>query len=271
MRTSGLKKNWLYATATSIACLASFLIPASRAAIQSPETLTPAQREIQRQQDRLGSSSDEDRRDAVMLLGAMHLPEASRVAARALNDGSVKVRAVAAKAVVSLPAAESIPLLLPLLQDRDEFARREAVYALGLTHSRSATGAVVGRLLNDKEDGVRAAAAVALGDIADETSVVTLSTVLTGEAKRKGKQERNAFVLRASATALGRIRSPAGVPALVTTLRNERLADDVRREAATALGMIGDPTAIDALNQAVNSPDPYLSRIAFESLKKISR
>jgi HEAT repeat protein len=57
----------------------------------------------------------------------------------------------------------------------------------------------------------------------------------------------------------------------VTTLRNDKLSDDVRREAAAALGMIGDPTAVDALNQAVNSSDPYLSRIAFESLKKISR
>jgi len=45
----------------------------------------------------------------------------------------------------------------------------------------------------------------------------------------------------------------------------------VRREAAAALGMIGDPTAVDALTQAKNSSDPYLSRIAFESLKKISR
>ena len=271
MHITGLKKYSLYAMATLIACLASFATPSSVAVVQTPETLTPSQREIQKQQERLGSSSDEDRRDAIMLLAAMHLPEASRVAARALTDGSAKVRAVAAKAVVSLPATESVPLLLPLLQDRDEFARREAVYSLGLTHSRSATAAVVDRLLNDKEDGVRAAAAVALGNIADETSVVTLSTVLTGQAKRKGKQERNDFVLRASATALGQIRSPAGVPALVTTLRNEKLSGDVRREAATALGMIGDPTAVDALNQAVNSPDPYLSRIAFESLKKISR
>jgi len=271
MSSSGLKRYSLCALATLIACLAWFAIPRPLFAVQSPETLTPSQREIQKQQDRLGSSSDEDRRDAVMLLAAMHLPEASRVAARALTDASAKVRAVAAKAVVYLPAGESVPLLLPLLQDRDEFVRRETVYALGLTHSRSATAGVVDRLLNDKEDGVRAAAAVALGDIADETSVVTLSTVLTGQAKRKGKPERNDFVLRASASALGRIRSPAGVPALVTTLRNEKLSSDVRREAATALGTIGDPTAVDALRSAMNSSDPYLSRIAFESLKKLSR
>jgi len=61
------------------------------------------------------------------------------------------------------------------------------------------------------------------------------------------------------------------VPALISTLKNEKLADDVRREAANALGTIGDPTAVNALLSAMNSPDPYLSRIAFESIKKISR
>src|SRR4029453_2988241 len=174
----------------------------SSSAAQSPDTLTPEQREIQKQLERLGSSSDEDRRDAVMLLGGVPSPGASPAAGRALKDGSSMVRAVAAKAVLSLPTDESVPLILPLLQDRDEFARREAVYALGLARNRNATAAIVDRLLNDKEDGVRSAAAVALGDIADETSVVTLSTVLTGQAKRKGKSERNEFVLRASATAL---------------------------------------------------------------------
>ncbi|HSE33746.1 MAG TPA: HEAT repeat domain-containing protein [Pyrinomonadaceae bacterium] len=270
MRTSWLKKFSVYAMAGLTACLVSFCIP-SLAAAQSAETLTPTQREIQKQQERLGSSSDEDRRDAVMRLGAMHLSEASRVAVRALTDASPMVRAVAAKAVLSLPVAESVQVLLPLLQDRDEFARREACYALGMTRSRNATAAITERLTTDKEDGVRAAAAVALGDIADETSVVTLSTILTGQSKRKGKQERNEFVLRASAAALGQIRSAAGVPALVGALRNEKFSDDVRREAAAALGWIGDPTAVSALNDAVNSADPYLSRIAYESLKKISR
>ena len=223
------------------------------------------------ERERLSSSSDEERREAVMRLGAMHGAEASRAALAGLTDPSIMVRAIAAKAVLSLPVTESVPALLPLLNDKNEFVRREAAYALGLTRSKAATSALVDRLLNDKEDGVRAAAAVALGQIADETSVVTLVTVLTGQAKRKGKQEKNEFVLRAVATALGRTGSPAGVPALIAALMNEKLAGDVRREAAAALGTIGDRSAVDALTRAANSSDPYLSHIAFQSLKKISR
>ena len=64
--------------------------------------------------------------------------------------------------------------LLPLLNDKDEFVRREVAYALGHTRSRSATSALSDRLLNDKEDGVRGAAAVALGQIADEAAVIAL-------------------------------------------------------------------------------------------------
>ena len=238
---------------------------------QTTDTLTPAQLEIQKQRQRFSSSSDEERRDAVMRLGAMHLAEASRVALPGLTDPSLMVRVTAVKAILSLPPAETVPSLVPLLADKDEFVRRETSYALGLTRSRNATAPLVERLLQDKEDGVRGAAAVALGQIGDESAVVPLATVLTGQANRKGKPDRNEFVLRAAAEALGLIRSRAGVPGLITALSNEKLSNDIRREAARSLGMIGDPAAVPALNQAAVSSDPYLSITAYEALKKISR
>jgi HEAT repeat protein len=133
-------------------------------------------------------------------------------------------------------------------------------------------------LATDKEDGVRAAAAVALGEIADEASVVALVQVISGqvitgagESKRKPKPERNEFVMRASIVALGRIRSRAAVPALITVLGNEQLHGDLRRSAATSLGLIGDPSAVSSLQSAVSSSDPYVSRAASEALVKIKR
>jgi HEAT repeat protein len=118
-------------------------------------------------------------------------------------------------------------------------------------------------LLKDKEDGVRGAAAVALGQIADEAAVVPLVEAL--------QRDRNEFVLRAAAISLGQIGSRAGTPALISTLSNEKLSSDVRREAARSLGMIGDASAEPALRAASTSADPYLSQIAFQALERLKQ
>ncbi len=241
---------------------------------QDTRDLTPTQAQIETQRQRLNSSDVEERRDAIMRLGSMRRPEASRAALPALSDASPIVRATATKAILSIGAEESVSSLLPLLNDKDEFVRREAAYALGLTRNSAATAALTDRLLNDKEDGVQAAAAVALGHIADEAAVValvgTLAPQLSAPANKKSKPEDNVFVLRAAATALGHIRSRAGTAALISVLSNEKLPSDVRRESARSLGLIGDQTAVPALRAASIAADPYLAEIASEALKKIS-
>ena len=260
----------------SICAFCAFLwLTSFVASAQQTRDLTPTQIEIERQQQRLSSSDMEERRDAVMRLGSMRLPSASRAALPGLTDASPMVRATAAKAILSIGAEESVSSLLSLLNDKDEFVRRETAYALGLTRSRAATAALSERLLNDKEDGVRAAAAVALGHIADEAGVValvgTLAPELSAPAKKKQKREPNVFVLRAAAAALGQIRSRAGTAALISALNNEKLPSDVRRESARSLGLIGDQTALPALRAASTAADPFLAEIAYQALKKLSR
>jgi HEAT repeat protein len=235
---------------------------------------TAVQFQINKQRQRLSASDPEDRRDALMVLGSLHRAAASREALVGLSDSSPMVRAVATKAILSLGPEESVPALLPLLNDKDEFVRRETAYALGLTRSHKATDSLTTLLLNDKEDGVRAAAAVALGEIADESAAVPLSNILATEGGagngKKGKAEKNIFVLRAAARSLGQIKSRAAVPALVAALSNEKMVDDIRREAALALGLIGDPSAVPALRTASNSTDPYLAQTAYQALRKIA-
>ena len=254
---------------------AAILVLASSTQAQSSQSLTPLQFEIEKQQQRLKSTDEEERRDALMRLGAMHRTTASRVALPLLSDPSPIVRATATKAILSLEPEESAAALLPLLNDKDEFVRRETAYALGLTRSRSATTALTDHLLNDKEAGVRGAAAVALGRIADENALIALASVLSPQlsapVKSKRKPEANEFVLRASAVALGEIKNRAGTPALIAALNNEKFPQDVRREAARSLGLIGDPAAIPALKSASGSEDPFLSELAFQALRKLSR
>lgn len=238
---------------------------------QSNERLTPVQREIERQRQRLNSTEIEERRDALMRLGNLGRPDASRVAAAGLSDVEPMVRVTAAHAIRFLPPAEAATLLIPLLQDKLEFVRREAAYALGETQSPSAVAPLANLLVTDKDAGVRGAAAVALGDIRDESAVPTLSQVLSGspEKKKKAKAGDDEFVLRAAARSLGQIRSRAGVEVLVATLANDANDNDVRREAATALGLIGDSSAEPALQTALASRDPYLSQAAREALRLI--
>ncbi len=258
-------------TLCALCAFVSFLSFAVSA--QESRNLTPVQAEIETQRQRLSSGNHEDRRDALMKLGAMRLAAASQAAVPSLTDASPMIRVTATKAILSLGPEESVSYLLPLLNDKDEFVRRETSYALGLTRSRSATAALSERLLNDKEDGVRGAAAVALGQIADDAAIValvgTLAPELSSPANKRRKREENVFVIRAAATALGQIRSRAGTAALISALSNEKLPSDVRREAARSLGLIGDPSAAQALRIATNAADPFLAEIAFEALKKM--
>lgn len=232
------------------------------------------QREISFQSERLRNSDAEVRRDAVLHLGAMKRPDASRAAAPALGDATESVRAAACPAVVSMAADEAAGTLLPLLNDKLPFIRQEAAYAIGKTHSRTATQGLLNTMQTDRYLHVRAAAAVALGEIADPAAATTLAEVvggsIGGKLKDKSDTERD-FLRRSAAIALGQIGDRSAVPALIAVLNNRDETPDTRREAARALGLIGDPSARVSLQSVLTDRDPYLSEIAFDALQKMSR
>jgi HEAT repeat protein len=237
---------------------------------QGEPRLTPLQHRIEQQKQRLSSGDVEERRDALMKLGAMKQADASRAAIPTLSDPEPIIRVTAAHAITSLPAAEAATLLLPLLKDKLEFVRREIAYALGETGSRSAAQLLVELLAIEKEVSVRAAAVVALGQIRDDSAVPALAHVLSGiSTNKKSKKREDDFVMRSAALALGEIRSRAGVEPLVAALTNETNSVDVRRAAAEALGVIGDLSATAALEAAVASSDPYLSESARAALRRL--
>ncbi|HKG14878.1 MAG TPA: HEAT repeat domain-containing protein, partial [Pyrinomonadaceae bacterium] len=129
----------------------------------------------------------------------------------------------------------------------------------------------------DKKPSVRGAAAVALGQIGDATAAPALAGALARRLPASGlfgrllrkKAEEDEFVRRAAAVSLGQMASRESVPALVEALSDARAPSDIRRECARSLGIIGDPSAVPALRSALAAQDPYLSRTAFEALKKI--
>ncbi len=90
-----------------IVAWASLLVFCFCTVAQDSRKLTPAQLEIEKQQQRLSSADQEERRDAVMRLGTMRLEVASRAALPALKDPSPIIRATATKAILSIGGDES--------------------------------------------------------------------------------------------------------------------------------------------------------------------
>ena len=235
---------------------------------QPKESQTPLQRKIEVQKNRLTSADAEERRDALMKLNLMRRPEASRAAAAALNDPEPGVRVAAAHALTSAPSSDAANALTPLLQDKLEFVRREVAFALGESGSRDAVAPLTNVLATDKEMSVRAAAAVALGRIKDESAVIALAKAID-ERPPKKKVEEYEFVKRAAVESLGELRSPAGVQSLVAVLNSEGNSLETRRVAATALGKIGSSAAVPALQAAFHSDDPYLAQAARAALRRL--
>lgn len=132
------------------------------------------------------------------------------------------------------------------LSSADAEERRDAVTRLGAMGRPEASRAAA-QALGDRSAVVRASAAratVALGP----TDVATLLEPLLA-------RDRDEFVRREAAYALGLARSRAAVPALLTALERDKQAS-VRGAAAVALGQIGDPSAAGPLARKLSARIP---------------
>lgn len=229
---------------------------------------------IRQESERLNSEDAEVRRDAVLRLGWIQRPQSSRAAVRALMDPAEFVRAAATQAILSLPPDEALTVLLPVLNDKKPFVRQEAAFAMGKGHLTAAVPTLINLMQTDQYLHVRAAAAVALGQIGDVSAVDALAAALKGVAEGKIRDKERTefeFLRRSAAEGLGLIGSPAAVPALIDALGRATEPDDVRRECARALGLIADPSSGPALQAVLQDRDPYLSRLAQDALVRINK
>lgn len=247
------------------------------------------------------SGNSEQKRSALAEIRNFRSDQASRIAISALTDKDEMVRATAAAAVIFLPQVDLSKFLLPLLDDKVPFVRREAALALGQAGNSSAMGRLIALLEKDRDAELRSAAAVALGNIGDLSAIDPLTRVLT-----KRPVENDEFLRRSSAHAVGQIlefyftgntgsptpqnflppefkklKSTKGFAGLrdldidtaarvlSQVLQSPKEADDTRREAAFALGAMRRPTSMTVLRGHLNSPDPYLAEICREAILKI--
>ena len=150
-----------------------------------------------------------------------------------LDSPNVTVRRNAAWAIGELTSmapgerAGTVPQLITLLSDSDEWVRMAAARALGELADRRSVEGLIARL-GDDQWRVRQMAAWALSEMKDARAVPALSSVLLSDAQ--------AEVRRSAAEALGEIASAEALPSLKQALNDAETS--VSAKAAWAIAEI---------------------------------
>jgi HEAT repeat protein len=144
-----------------------------------------------------------------------------------------------------------------ILKSPDPHVRRYAVFMLGSEQDPDHIGTLVAAL-GDPDKGVRAQAAVSLG----ETGTTAEETLIRLMGNHDWKIRYRA------AEALGMIPGTRAVPALIKALEDEK--DHVRYMAAKSLGQRRDGRAVAPLNARMKDENEYVRNAAAKALKMIA-
>jgi HEAT repeat protein len=157
-----------------------------------------------------------------------------------LSDKNPQVRRQGADALGQMRNAAAAEPLRNLLKDSAPSVRSAAVDALGLLRNQPAAAAIARLLETDPDANVRQNAAIALGYIADRTTLPSLV---------KGLKDSQEPIRFASINSLGILRDAAAVEPLTAELKNPDAR--MRSSSAYALGNIADAKALPALKDAL--------------------
>jgi hypothetical protein len=139
--------------------------------------------------------------------------------------------------------------------------RRQVVAEIGKSRDMSRFNEVVSYLKEDKDELVRAQAAVALGMFGDKVAVPFLAEALDNDT--------SAVVRWDSCEAIRKL-APA---VALTNLKKSVLKDgrwEVRRSAALALGEAGDVSSVETLVNALDDENEGVTLACVESLAKLT-
>ncbi len=160
--------------------------------------------------------------------------------------------------LVNIKNAAVDPLVTALKHSDVAVVRRTIVQILGEIGDPQAVAALV-PALDDRDWGMRWAAAQALGKIGDTRAVEPLVAALN---------DQESSVRWTAAEALGEIGDPQAIESLTALLNNCDLPF-VRRQVVAALGKIGGSQAKEVLTNALNDEDSDVQEVATQALAKM--
>lgn len=187
---------------------------------------------------------------AIQALGRIGAPSAGKP----LFDALQALRATPAQTTTSKPRGTTAP---------DDLAiRRALVTALGACRYVEAVPTLIGLVKAGAKSDTENEAMTALGLIGDRRATEVIAQRITTAPYARHTRTKANYTTQFGCAALGRLGDPTGVPALIATVRNP--PDPISVEhAATALGHIKAPETVDAILTLL--VDPVLDRGIKES------
>jgi HEAT repeat protein len=190
----------------------------------------------------------------------------------------------------------ALPYLVEVLEGEETHERWRAALALGQIGDKAIADLVMA--LGDPRDGVRKAASTALYAIGEAAltplidalpeaemptrrEIIRLLGMIGAQTADEGPRgmllsvltealdEPEAGVRAGAVEALGWLRDPAAIPALLDALADDD--GDVRLNAAAALIAIGGPEAAEGLKRVGSNDDPAVRRLAAQALEAVER
>ena len=200
--------------------------------------------------DALRDAKPSRRRLAAEMLGKLGAVPLTPELKRTLSDADPDVRVAALNALLELDALEDDESMTTLLHDSDAAVRTAVLHALAMRRESlsSAISADATHLLVDADPSVRAAAAqlqLAFGQPA--LGLAVLRGMLQDAQPELRQLALSTFREAATSSLL------AETPRLIAALNDAVSA--VRREACAALGAMRDPAGLDALIGHISDPD----------------
>ncbi len=179
-----------------------------------------------------------------------------------IDDENRLVRLAATYAVGKVQDKGATAALIVKMRDKDRGIREAAAVSLGQLADQSAVAPLIAAL-SDPVDKVREQAAASLGRIAPNDGASLAAIEAACNSADEGTRGAAVF-------ALGRIGNAAAIPAIAGRLAHDP-AVLVRQRAARALGELKSPAAIPALLSAFEDKDWHVNYAAQEGLAALGK
>ncbi len=173
-------------------------------------------------------------------------PSVPAVLLALLHDDSEHARYAAAEALGKLGDRAAVPALIQALQDESAYVKSYAASALGALGDPAAVPALT-QMLQHQSIAISYAAANALGKIGDRAAVPALIQRLDSDTV--GENDETSMLKQIVIMSLGKLGDPRAVVPLIQQLKAKDLR--IRAQTVTALGNLRDPAAIPALLEAL--------------------